>query len=183
MVPVRRRTSIVAVVLGAAAVAGIVVWGHAQESTVSKQKAVVELTPGFKRFEAPAIAGRTLTGGRFSLASLRGRVVVVNFWASWCAACRAEAPQMAKVARAERDVAFVGVDVTDHSGAALRFARAHGWRYPLVPDDHGDLLPPYGVIGMPTTVLVDRRGVVVDKWTGATTAAVLEAKLRAAERA
>jgi thiol-disulfide isomerase/thioredoxin len=180
-----RGLPIAGCVLGAIMVAGVVVIGHRNETQAAKPPAgPVGISKSFKRFAAPALGSRTLTGAPFSLRSLRGRPAVINFWASWCSGCRSEAGQLARASkRLGSQAAFIGVDVTDHKKSALRFARSHGWRYPLVPDGGDTIAIRYGVVGLPTTVFVDSRGVVVDRIVGPTNAHEIEQMVRALSRA
>ena len=100
------------------------------------------------------------TSGRLTLASLRGKVVVVNFWESYCVPCKEEARDVAAAARAwsGKDVVFVGVDAQDFRGAAKRFVSRYGVDYPIVRDGRGSTLGHWGITGFPETFLVDRRG-------------------------
>jgi cytochrome c biogenesis protein CcmG/thiol:disulfide interchange protein DsbE len=101
--------------------------------------------------------------GTFDLAAQRGKVVVVNFWASWCAGCKTEARALNAAARAWRDrgVVFIGVDVNDFRGAAARFVAKHDVGYTIVRDGQGSTLGKWGVSGLPETFFVNRRGRVV----------------------
>jgi cytochrome c biogenesis protein CcmG, thiol:disulfide interchange protein DsbE len=100
--------------------------------------------------------------GKLQLASLRGKVVVLNFWASWCYPCKEEAPALAAAAkRWPGRVVVLGVDVNDFAGDARRFARKYGLDYPLVHDNHNVTSPSYGLTGLPETFFIDRRGRVV----------------------
>jgi cytochrome c biogenesis protein CcmG/thiol:disulfide interchange protein DsbE len=122
-----------------------------------------------KPVPAPALAlGRLDRPGRMSLASLRGKVVAVNFWASWCVPCRDEAPFLERTWRANRvrGLVVLGVDANDAAGDARRFMRKHGVTYPVVHDAHGSTLGHWGVPGLPTTFVVDRSGQVVAKVIG-----------------
>ena len=100
--------------------------------------------------------------GALQLASLRGKVVVLNFWASWCFPCKQEAPALAAASRrwGER-VVVLGVDVNDVAGDARRFARKYGLDYALVHDNHNLTSPKYGLTGLPETFFIDRHGTVV----------------------
>jgi cytochrome c biogenesis protein CcmG/thiol:disulfide interchange protein DsbE len=105
---------------------------------------------------------RVDTTGTLSLASLRGKVVVINFWQSYCAPCTHEARTLADTSRswARKGVVFVGVDEQDLRGPALKFMRRFNITYPIVADDLA-LTGHYGVTGYPETFFVDRRGRVV----------------------
>ena len=113
----------------------------------------------------PAAPGFTLPrldrAGSLSLASLRGRPVVLNFWASWCEPCKQEAPLLEAAARRWKDVVVVGVDAQDLSGDARRFLRRHGVTYPTVHDGAGAVARRYGVSGFPETWFLDRAGRLV----------------------
>jgi cytochrome c biogenesis protein CcmG/thiol:disulfide interchange protein DsbE len=105
---------------------------------------------------------RVDTSGTLSLASLRGKVVVLNFWQSYCAPCTAEARTLAESSRrwAGKDVVFLGVDEQDLRAPALKFIHRFGITYPIVADDLS-LTGHYGVTGYPETFFIDKRGRVV----------------------
>ena len=100
--------------------------------------------------------------GTVSLDALRGKVVVLNFWQSYCPPCTHEAPVVSAAARhwAGRGVVFVGVDEQDLSGPATKFMQRFGITYPVIADD-GPLIGHYGVTGYPETFFIDKRGLVV----------------------
>lgn len=102
-------------------------------------------------------------GTTVSLASLKGKVVVLNFWASWCIPCKQESPRLqeAYVTYKDQGVVVLGVDAQDFSGDARSFARKYGLTYPIVHDGSGKTLSPYGVTGFPETFFVDRQGNLV----------------------
>jgi len=101
--------------------------------------------------------------GDFSLAAYRGKVVVLNFWASWCVDCKLEAKTLHdEAARWKgKDVVFVGVDSTDSDSAASRYIKRYGMNYPVVRDVNGDLGTKFGVTGFPETFIVDKQGDIV----------------------
>jgi cytochrome c biogenesis protein CcmG/thiol:disulfide interchange protein DsbE len=105
---------------------------------------------------------RVDTSGTLSLASLRGKVVVLNFWQSYCAPCTREARTLADGYRrwAGKHVVFLGIDEQDLHGPALKFLRRFDITYPIVADDLA-LTGHYGVTGYPETFFIDRHGRVV----------------------
>jgi cytochrome c biogenesis protein CcmG, thiol:disulfide interchange protein DsbE len=111
-------------------------------------------------------------GGKLRLSSLRGKVVVVNFWASWCVPCKDEASLLEDGWRRWRDegVQFLGVDAEDFKGDARRFVSRYGVTYPSVYDGHGSTIGHWGVTGYPETWFVDRQGrLVVERIKGPVT--------------
>lgn len=101
--------------------------------------------------------------GTLTLSSLRGKVVVLNFWASWCLPCKKEAPLLERTWEQWRDsgVVFVGVDAQDFRSDARAFMRRYGITYPNVYDGKGSTLGRYGVTGFPETFFVGRDGKLV----------------------
>jgi cytochrome c biogenesis protein CcmG/thiol:disulfide interchange protein DsbE len=113
-------------------------------------------------FTAPRLGGT----GAFSLSELEGTPVLLNFWASWCAPCRDEAPLFRRAAQQYRGrVSFVGVDIKDSRSDAIAFARRHGLDYTLVRDS-GAIAPRYGLTGQPETFFIDSSGVIVEHIPG-----------------
>jgi thiol-disulfide isomerase/thioredoxin len=121
------------------------------------------LIPVADRVPAPPIRGETVDGGQLDLSQYRGKVVVLNFWASWCAPCRAESPYLVKVAAetAPLGVSVVGVNFKDERSAARRFDEVHDVRYPSLFDQPGVILTRLRRLvpqEPPTTLLIDRAG-------------------------
>jgi len=173
-----RRIAQVAAVAVVVGLLGILVWDLVQQSG---GKVAREVDSG-KAIRAPAFTRpRVDAEGTLSLASLRGKVVVLNFWASWCVPCKSEAPRLEAAWQRYRDkgVVVVGVDAQDFSGDAKHFVQKYELTYPNVHDGPGDVLPKYGVTGFPETYFVDRRGRLVgDRVAGEITAAKLTAGIQ-----
>ena len=120
--------------------------------------------------------------GELTLSALRDRVVVLNFWASWCIPCKEEAPFLETVWRDDRSrgLVVVGVDAKDFRRDARAFMRRFDLTFPVVYDGPGTTLAGYGVTGFPETFVLDREGKVVEAFVGAVNADEDRARLRAA---
>ena len=121
---------------------------------------------------APAFSLPLMTdGSALSFANLQGRVVVLNFWASWCVPCRDEAPALEAVWRRYREagVTVVGVNIQDRPAAARQFVVATRASYPNVLDGPGATSIAYGIYGVPETFLIDRDGRIRARHVGAIT--------------
>ena len=123
---------------------------------------------------APALSGTTLEGKRLDVSDYRGQVVVLNFWASWCAPCRAEAPNLVEVAEATEaaGVQFIGVNVKNARDEALAFERKAGVPYPSLHDQPGVLLTRFRKLVPqvpPTTLVLDRQGRIAGRFIGGVT--------------
>ena len=115
---------------------------------------------------------KTFAGSPVSLEGLRGQVVMMNFWASWCnPACYDEAPTLERTWRAYKDrgVMVVGVDVQDKEEAARQFIARFGHSFPNAPDPKGKVAIDYGVYGVPETFFIDKKGRVRFKQVGGLT--------------
>jgi cytochrome c biogenesis protein CcmG/thiol:disulfide interchange protein DsbE len=118
---------------------------------------------------APAFTLRRLEGtGRVSLASYRGKPVVLNFWASWCEPCKAEARVLETdwTSYRSRGVVFLGVDYHDLASDARRFVSAHALTFPMLEDGSGKVTGTYGISQVPETYVLNRQGRVVAHLAG-----------------
>jgi cytochrome c biogenesis protein CcmG/thiol:disulfide interchange protein DsbE len=120
--------------------------------------------------------------GELTLSSLRGKAVVLNFWASWCLPCKEESPYLEQVWRQKRmrDVVVVGVDAEDLREDARRFMRRFELTFPVAYEGSNDTHKDYGVTGFPETFVIDREGKVVEAFAGSVNAKEDRARLRAA---
>lgn len=120
---------------------------------------------------APVFSMRDDRGNAATLAQLRGRVVVMNLWASWCPPCRAEMPDLQRLADryGRNGVTVVGVNEGESPERARAFADSLGIRFPIWIDDSQEYGRVYAALGMPTTVVIGRDGVVVRGFDGALT--------------
>ena len=149
----------VAAVVGVAALLGLLAYGLASNEPDRGIEQALKRgeRPAAPRIELPRLSG----GGRGSLADYRGKVVVLNFWASWCVPCRQESPLLQRwheriSARGRGTV--LGVDILDVTGDARDFARGYRLTYPMLRDGDGDSLGDWGVVAYPETFVIDRQG-------------------------
>jgi peroxiredoxin len=124
-----------------------------------------KLYPTGDRKPAENFDGKLLDGGTFSLRTTRGKVVVLNFWASWCQPCKTELPQFDLLYRAmrTRGVDFVGIDTKDVKDSGRRFVHDNRITFPMVFDEPGETAIRLGNLpstSLPFTVLIDRAGKV-----------------------
>mgnify|MGYP000250479076 CR=1 FL=1 len=131
---------------------------------------------------APAFDLRTLDGEPVRLAELKGKPIIVNFWASWCSECRKEHPLlMAAHDRLGDRIAFVGVVFQDSAENARGFLQQMGvtaaQTYPNLLDPGSRVAIDYGVYGVPETFFIDRKGIVVGKRVGRVTQPILDSEM------
>ena len=133
----------------------------------------------------PEFSGFTAGGHSVSLAGLSGRVVLLNFWATWCLECRPEMPALERLHRefSARGLAVVGINAREGTATIREYAKELGLTFSLIPDPKGSINAAYGVIGLPTTFLIGRDGRPVAlavgprEWSGKTARAIIETLL------
>ena len=108
----------------------------------------------------PDFSGFTADGQKVSLAGLSGRVVLLNFWATWCLECRSEMPAFERLHRefSVQGLAVVGINAREGTATIREYAKELGLTFPLILDPKGTINAAYGVIGLPTTFLIGRDG-------------------------
>jgi cytochrome c biogenesis protein CcmG/thiol:disulfide interchange protein DsbE len=164
----RRSSFAVAAVLGVVALLALLAYGlvasepdRGMDDALARGETVA--APGF---ELERMSG----DGRASLADYRGKIVVLNAWASWCGPCREESPLLQRwherISRDDRGT-VLGIDALDVDSDARAFVREYGLTYPMLRDPEGRSLIDYGVIGYPETFVIDERGNIVALRRGA----------------
>lgn len=122
--------------------------------------AACDETPGKPKQDAPEFSLELFEGGRFTFSEHKGRPLVINFFASWCIPCKAEAPLLDKVYRDNKanNVAFLGIAVQDTKEKARAFVKEHGMSFPVGVDEGKKLTDLFEVYGIPTTYFIDKYG-------------------------
>lgn len=116
---------------------------------------------------APDFAVEQFDGSTFSLAEQRGKIVVVNFWASWCGPCRDETPLLtAAVPQLDADVVLIGINVWDSREEAEAFVDYYRMNYAVAEDPDGAIAVDYGLTGVPETFVIDANGKIVARLPG-----------------
>ncbi|HVH45428.1 MAG TPA: TlpA disulfide reductase family protein [Labilithrix sp.] len=183
--------------------------GTQSQSTLRAAVAVVALALGFALVprltkgceaasldeDAPNFSARVVANGEplaalanagadapktLELASLRGHPVVLDFWATWCGPCQAEAPIVNTIAQRYKDrgLAVVGVNTSDEDGLAARFVRKKGLGFPIVYDENNSIAKQYGVSSLPTLIVVSKAGKIVAVRHGVTSDSALDEIVR-----
>ena len=147
-----------AVILAAALLVGLLAYGVASRG---QDTSIDDAIAAGERIDAPTARLPVLgEGGEGSLADYKGKVVVLNFWASWCKPCTEELPLLEKTHRAisGRDALVLGANYQDVSDSALGFVRRFKLTFPSLRDKDGEYADRFGSRAFPETFVVDRRG-------------------------
>lgn len=165
------RTVLLVGVAIAAILLGVLFLGLGKNPNEIRSPLIGKAAPTFTLREAG-------TGRAVDLAQLRGKPVVINFWATWCGPCWEEHPVLVANAKMLPDVQFLGVVFQDSEEKILGFLQQRGSSYPTVVDDRGKTAIAYGVGGVPETFFLDEQGTIVAKFSGPMSSDVLQAHLR-----
>ena len=173
------------------AACGIVALLTAFNAMAGEQPALPELLKALNLsgypsvMQPPDFGGLTADGQKVSLAGLRGRVALLNFWATWCLECRPEMPMFERLHRefSAQGLAVVGINAREGTATIREYAKELGLTFPLISDPTGKINSAYGVIGLPTTFLIGRSGQAVAlaigprEWSGKPARALIQALL------
>ena len=165
-----RKSAIAIAALLVVGFLGLLVWGMLNKQPITGLSGVTMVNRA-----APGFTLTTFNGNTISLQDLRGKPVVINFWASWCPPCRVEASLIERMWRAykNRGLIFLGVNIQDRKKDALNYIREFDITYPNGPDPTGEISIDYGVSGLPVTFFISSEGEVVRRWVGAIEKSVL----------
>jgi len=135
-----------------------------------------------KGYRVPPFSLPSFQGSKpISLADYQGKPVFINFWASWCPPCQAENPDMVKAyAKYGDKVQFIGVNLTsqDTLPDVTAFLEKYDIKYPIALDTKGTVAPQYQILGIPTSIFVNRQGIIVGRYEGGITPQILEGDLQ-----
>jgi peroxiredoxin len=158
-------------------------WIVYSRSLVSQAASVssANLEPApIKGHPAPDFALKTLDGKTIRLSDYKGKPVLLNFWATWCGPCRAEFPDFQRAwTDNANQLVIIGINntTTDDKAQIPAFLDEFGVTFPIVLDESGDTAKAYNILGLPTSIFVDRNGLVNELFTGPINKAYIEAKL------
>jgi cytochrome c biogenesis protein CcmG/thiol:disulfide interchange protein DsbE len=183
LVTVRRRLIPILVSLAGACLIGLLVYGistQAASRTLDEQVARGEQPPAPDATRALPVLGGTGTG---SLAALKGKVVILNFWASWCAPCQEEAPLLegAQKTLLQHGGTVLGVTYKDITSDSERFMREFHLTYPNLRDGGGSFASSYGTDQLPESFIINRRGNIVEISRGEIAAPFVQRAIALAE--
>jgi cytochrome c biogenesis protein CcmG/thiol:disulfide interchange protein DsbE len=166
----RRSIILLATLVPTLAIIGLLAWGVSQSGgrlgglAINTELGEVQVQQGEARpFNLELFSGEALT-----LEQMEGKIVMVDFWASWCPPCRQEAPVLAQVYSEYRGkgVQFVGIDIWDRAEDAIKYVDRYRVTYPNGLDQKGTIAIDYGVRGIPEKYFIDRKGMLVKKFVG-----------------
>lgn len=116
--------------------------------------------------KAPDFELKTLSGESIKLSSLKGKKVMVNFWATWCPPCKAEMPEMQRFYEATKDEVEILAINMDPKADVAGFAKERGLTFPILLDETNEVNEKYQIVSIPTTFFVDEKGIITQRFTG-----------------
>ncbi|OAN44859.1 alkyl hydroperoxide reductase [Chloroflexus islandicus] len=149
------------------------------ETPIASESKLIDTKPDWAAIpgeKAPDFS-YTLADGTYKLSDLRGKPVIVNFWATWCLPCVEEMPEFEAARRANPDLVILAVNRNESTEAIAAFAPKVGVSFPLITDRDGAIGERYGVTNLPTTFFINRDGTIAARHLGALTAARLAERL------
>ncbi|MBI2857346.1 MAG: TlpA family protein disulfide reductase [Chloroflexi bacterium] len=153
---------------------------RSQEPAADAVPAVVDQGPAPRAGNpAPDFALVDLKGNVVRLSEMKGKVVFINFWASWCGPCRQEMPELEKIYQKYKDrgVVFLGVDIKESPALVRQFVQRGGYNWTFLLDASGAVTSRYGISAIPTSFFVDRDGVIREIYLGAMNKDRMESRL------
>lgn len=166
---------------------GLVVYGSYDYFKKSPSKTIQitesenkQLSTGILKGQlAPDFTLTDLNGDTVKLSDFKGKIVFVNFWATWCPPCQAEMPHMQNIFEKfkSKDVVILGVNMTlteENSEDVQTFVNEQQLTFPIVMDEKSDVVQTYQVVAYPTTYLLDKEGVILEKFYGAISYEIME---------
>ncbi|MFC4767018.1 TlpA family protein disulfide reductase [Effusibacillus consociatus] len=148
----------------------------ASYSQNSKEKPQVASLPR-PGYMAPDFTLKDLDGNRVKISELKGKKVLINFWASWCPSCKAEMAELVEMSQKYKDqIAFYGVNLTatDNEEAVKNFVREYNIQFPTLMDRDGLVGNQYQATAIPVTITIDSDGMIMDRHDGQLSKAVME---------
>jgi DsbE subfamily thiol:disulfide oxidoreductase len=146
----------------------ILIVGIASVVLLSRTEEKPQTATAVKGLDAPSFELRDTTGKVWNLADLKGKVVLVNFWATWCDTCKEEKPSLVNLVNSEKEndkFVFVSVLFRDDPAKVPAYLKQYGYSFPVLIDE-GNVAKAYGLTGVPETFLIDKKGVLREKVIG-----------------
>lgn len=152
-------------------------WIHASR-VITETEAFNQIAAARVNFAAPDFALDTLDGKRITLSDLRGKVVIVNFWATWCPPCRAEMNDLQSAYQAhQNDFVLLAINNSEEDADVQKFVAEFHLTFPILLDRDGQVAKQYNVLALPTSFIIDRKGIVRAVNVGGMNRVYIEAQL------
>jgi len=149
---------------------GLFLWNVISDTEQVEERETASNASGEERqMVATDFELETLTGETMKLSDTRGKITILNFWASWCEPCKMEAPHLQAFYEENQDkVEIVAVNITDQDSVekAIAFAEEYGFTFPVLFDKTGDVSMMYGAFTIPTTIFLNEEGEIVQQFAG-----------------